>query len=71
MQEEEQLILRHELLGNEKLFTCPLCQHVLPIHEGQTVRGEEVGMPDVEFVRVCHECLRELRGRDHILPPPS
>lgn len=71
MQEEEQLILRHELLGDEELFTCALCQHVLPIHEARTVRGDEIGMTDVEFVLVCRECLRELRGRDHVLPPPG
>jgi hypothetical protein len=71
MQEEEQLILRHELLGDEELFTCALCQHVLPKHEARTVRGDEIGTTDVEFVLVCRECWRELRGRDHVLPPPG
>ncbi len=69
MQEEEQLVLRRELLGDRAFFTCALCQHTFPEREGQAVRGEEVGMTEVEFVFVCHECLRELRGRDHLLPP--
>lgn len=71
MQDEEQLVLRRELLGNEELFTCALCHHVFPIVDAQVVRGDEIGMSDVEFVLVCRECLRELRGRDHVLPPPG
>jgi len=46
-----------------------LCQHTFPTHEAVALRGDEVGMTDVEFVLVCHECVRELRARDHILPP--
>ncbi len=69
MQEEEQLILRRELLGDQEFFTCALCQHTFPTHEAVALRGDEVGMTDVEFVLVCHECVRELRARDHILPP--
>lgn len=70
MQEEEQLILRRELLGNEEFASCALCQHIFPMHELRTIPGAEIGLSEVEFVLVCPECLRELRGRDHLLPPP-
>jgi hypothetical protein len=65
------LILRRELLGDREFFTCALCQHTFPIREAQALPGDEVGMTDVEFVLVCHECFRELRARDHLLPPPG
>ena len=71
MQEEEQLILRRELLGDQEFFTCALCQHTFPMREARAIRGDEIGMTDAEFVLVCHECLQELRARDQILPPPG
>lgn len=71
MQEEEQLILRRELLGDTERSQCALCQHIFPLRELQLIPGDEVGLSDVEFVSVCHECLREFRSRDHLLPPES
>ena len=66
--EEEQIILRRELLGENDLITCALCQRVVARSDARRVTGAEVGSPDAEYLLVCSACYRELRAEEPVEP---
>ncbi len=66
--EEEQIILRRELLGEDDLITCALCQRVVSRSGARQVPGAEVGSPDAEYLWICSACYRQLRAEEPVEP---
>ncbi|MBX6754696.1 MAG: hypothetical protein IRY86_10730 [Thermorudis peleae] len=64
--EDERAILQREFGGGRNMVACTLCGQLITRRQARAVSGAEAGMPNVEYVLLCPECWRELRGEDTV-----
>jgi hypothetical protein len=66
--EDEQVILRRELYGDEELVTCALCEQAVTRQSAHLVPGAEVGVADAQYLYLCDACHRDIHKAEPVEP---